>query len=121
MASFLTRLHAIWIDDPMRCTFMCDIMLDEATQMIVGGWDIMGVIDHGRPQQRPFVWDRHGRIDFGQDAPARLRYWHASLRGQPLHIGVQFDIDWPDDDRGRFRIEKLASLGSKQADMRDDD
>jgi hypothetical protein len=110
----LVRLIAVWCDDPRACVLTCDLCLGD-DQHIGGHWDIMGVIDHNQKHQRPFVLSQDGVIDFGVHAPADQRYWSLSLHDKALKVGLEFDIEWPHHDRGRFRIEKLARLGSKEA------
>lgn len=113
MAYDLVRVIAQWIDDPTECVFMCDCCLDAQSGAMIGAWDVMGVIDHRQTRQRPFVLDAQGRMDFGAAAPDGARYWFVPLRQIALHVGVEFDITWPHGDCGRYRIEKIARLGSK--------
>jgi hypothetical protein len=113
MAFELTRLIAIWVDDPMQSVLTCDFILDPTTHKMSGMWDVFGAIDHASPESRPFILNRQGIIDFGSLAQEDMRYWRVPLRELALHIGLEFWIEWPHDDRGLYRIERLAKLGSK--------
>ncbi len=105
------RILAEWTDDPTESLLTLDLRIDDARR-VVGTWSLFGAIDLDTAARAPFVLRPNGDMDFGAQSDRR---WRTDLRQRLIKVGETFAIQWNDVDRGIYRIEKVAVLGSKES------
>jgi hypothetical protein len=108
------RAFARWVDDPTECPLAFDLILDRDTGRICGNWPIFGACDADGADPRPFFLDATGILRFGADRPS----WRTDLRQLALAVGVEFRLQWTDQDFATYEIVKIAALGGKKEKLR---
>jgi hypothetical protein len=107
------RILARWEDDPLESPITLDARLDESGRRIAGASVLLGATALGLPQCRPFALDGDGRMDFGEGRADEDRYWRTDIRSREISLGGTFAVIWSGGERGVYRIEKIARMGSK--------
>ncbi len=107
------RILARWDDDPLESAITLDAQLAQAGRRIAGRSMLFGAAGLGSDKVRPFVLDASGKMDFGAGVPASDRFWHCDIRQCEIALGGAFGVTWSGGERGVFRIEKIAVVGSK--------
>jgi hypothetical protein len=107
----MMRVIARWIDDPTESPVIIDLLVEVASLRVVGPSAAFGCVDLDGPNQRAFVLDASGRMDFGPAVSDR--YWQTDLVATRIAHGETFQIFWRDGDSGSYKIVKIATPGSK--------
>jgi hypothetical protein len=103
------RLRALWRDDATSAPMTVDLTVSEGR--VAFRYDLFGAFDLDGDAPKPFVLRRDGRIDFGSSGE---QAWRTDLRDADIVVGGHFNIFFNEQDRGVYRIVKLARPGNKE-------